>query len=170
MKKEIRIRIDNELHDKLYEYYNNNRDRYSTFTSAIRSLFADILSTKCGQNVEVLRTKCGQNADILDDIPHVRATLPSEVTNNYIEKKKKKVTPKKRACSIPKDFNPPVTIASDENLDHKRAVEYFRNWAEAGDKKYVDWIACYRNACRNWLKDKVPSSSKSTKVNRISLD
>ena len=159
MKKEIRIRIDNELHDKLQEYYNNNRDRYSTFTSAIRSLFADIL-----------RTKCGQNADILGHIPHVRATLPSEVTNNYIEKKKKKVTPKKRACSIPKDFSPPVTIASDANIDHKRAIEFFRNWAESGDKKYVDWIACYRNACRTWLQGKIPPPSRSTKVNRISLD
>jgi len=159
MKKEIRIRLDDELYDKLQQYYDLNKDRYSTFTSAIRGLFADIL-----------RTKCGQNADILGHIPHVRATLPSEVTNNYIEKKKKKVTPKKRACSIPKDFNPPVTIASDENLDHRRAVEYFRNWAESGDKKYVDWIACFRNACRNWLKDKVPSASKSTKVNRITLD
>ena len=135
MNKEIRIRIDNELHDKLQEYYNNNRDRYSTFTSAIRSLFADIL-----------RTKCGQNADILDDIPHVRATLPSEVTNNYIEKKKKKVTPKKRACSIPKDFNPPVTIASDENLDHKALFEIHRKaTAQAIHKAMhnepsIDWL------------------------------
>ena len=159
MKKEIRIRLDDELYDKLQQYYDLNKDRYSTFTSAIRGLFADIL-----------RTKCVQNADILGHIPHVRATLPSEVTNNYIEKKKKKVTPKKRACSIPKDFNPPVTIASDANIDHKRAVEFFRNWAEQSDKKYVDWNKCYINACRTWLQGKIPPPSKSTKVNRISLD
>ena len=170
MKKEIRIRVDDELFNKLQQYYDNNKDRYSTFTSAIRSLIADILSTKCGQNVEVLRTKCGQNADILGDIPHVRATLPPEVTNNYIPKKEKKVTPKKRVCSIPKDFKPPVTIASDANIDHKRAVEFFRNWAESGDKKYVDWNKCYINACRTWLQGKIPPPSKSTKVNRISLD
>lgn len=159
MKKEIRIRVDDELYDKLQEFYNKNKSKYSTFSSAMRDLF-----------VHILRTFCGQNADILAGFPHVRATLPSEVNNNYIPKKEKQATPKKRSCSIPKDFNPPAAIASDENLDHKKAVEYFRNWAEAGDKKYVDWIACYRNACRGWLKDRVPPPSKSTKVNRISLD
>lgn len=159
MKKEIRIRIDNELYDKLLQYYDQNKERYSTFTSAIRGLFADIL-----------RTKSGQNADNLGHIPHVRATLPSEVTNNYIEKKKKKVTPKKRACSIPKDFSPPVTIASDANIDYNKAIEFFRNWAISYDKKYVDWNACFSNACKTWLQGKIPPPSKSNKVNRISLD
>ena len=61
-------------------------------------------------------------------------------------------------------------LTTNENIDHKKAVEFFRNWAESNDKKYVDWIACYKNACRTWLQDKIPPPSKSTKVNRISLD
>lgn len=159
MTKEIRIRIDDELYDKLQDFYNKNRKKHSTFSSAIR----EILDYKTS-------AKSPQNADISAGLPHVRATLPSEVTNNYIPKKEKRTTPKKRACSIPKDFNPPAAIASDENIDHKKAVEFFRNWAESNDKKYVDWIACYKNACRTWLQGKIPPPSKSTKVNRISLD
>ena len=65
--------------------------------------------------------------------------------------------PKKRGKHLlPKDFSPPRSIASEAGVDYEGAMECFADWANSQGKKYTDWTACFRNACRSWLKEKFP--------------
>jgi hypothetical protein len=57
---------------------------------------------------------------------------------------------------LPKDFAPPRSIAKEAGVDYEGAVECFADWANSQGKKYTDWTACFRNACRSWLKEKFP--------------
>ncbi len=78
----------------------------------------------------------------------------------YKEKKciKKEIAPpKKRGLHLlPKDFAPPQHIAQEAGIDYQGALECFSDWANSKGKKYTDWTACFRNACRSWLKEKFP--------------
>jgi hypothetical protein len=78
----------------------------------------------------------------------------------YKEKKciKKEIAPpKKRGLHLlPKDFAPPRSIASEAGVDYEGALECFADWANSRGKKYTDWTATFRNACRSWLKEKFP--------------
>ena len=65
--------------------------------------------------------------------------------------------PKKRGKHLlPKDFSPPRSIAKEAGIDYEGAMECFADWANSQGKKYTDWTACFRNACRSWLKEKFP--------------
>ena len=57
---------------------------------------------------------------------------------------------------LPKDFAPSRSIAKEAGVDYEGAVECFADWANSQGKKYTDWTACFRNACRSWLKEKFP--------------
>ena len=71
--------------------------------------------------------------------------------------KKEIAPPKKRGLHLlPKDFAPPRSIASEAGVDYEGALECFADWANSQGKKYTDWTACFRNACRSWLKEKFP--------------
>ena len=78
----------------------------------------------------------------------------------YKEKKciKKEIAPpKKRGLHLlPKDFAPPRSIASEAGVDYEGALECFADWANSRGKKYTDWTATFRNACRSWLNEKFP--------------
>jgi len=95
-------------------------------------------------------------------VPHVRETV--DLFNIKEKKYKQKESagletpePKKRGKHLlPKDFAPPRSIAKEAGVDHEGALECFADWANSQGKKYTDWTACFRNACRSWLKEKFP--------------
>ena len=78
----------------------------------------------------------------------------------YKEKKciKKEIAPpKKRGLHLlPKDFAPPQHIAQEAGIDYQGALECFTDWANSKGKKYKDWTATFRGACRSWLKERYP--------------
>ena len=46
-------------------------------------------------------------------------------------------------------------------MDHKLAVAIFTDWAKGGNHKRADWIATFRNGCRDWIKDKMPQATRT---------
>jgi hypothetical protein len=82
------------------------------------------------------------------------------VDEKYKEKKciKKEIAPpKKRGLHLlPKDFAPPQHIAQEAGIDHQGALECFSDWANSKGKKYKDWTATFRGACKSWLKERYP--------------
>jgi len=78
----------------------------------------------------------------------------------YKEKKciKKEIAPpKKRGLHLlPKDFAPPHHIAQEAGIDYQGALECFTDWANSKGKKYKDWTATFRGACKSWLKERYP--------------
>ena len=70
--------------------------------------------------------------------------------------KKENPPPKRGKHLLPKDFSPPRSIAKEAGIDYEGAMECFADWANSQGKKYTDWTACFRNACRSWLKEKFP--------------
>jgi len=67
---------------------------------------------------------------------------------------------KKRNTVLPDDFDPPREITQELGLDHKLAVAIFTDWAKGSNHKRADWIATFRNGCRDWIKNKMPQSSE----------
>ena len=82
------------------------------------------------------------------------------VDEKYKEKKciKKEIAPpKKRGLHLlPKDFAPPQHIAQEAGIDYQGALECFTDWANSKGKKYKDWTATFRGACKSWLKERYP--------------
>ena len=77
----------------------------------------------------------------------------------------KKSTPrKKNGSKIPDDFSPPRSIAESEEIDHDLALSYFVDWAKGKGHTQVDWIATYRNACRGWIKERIPKKQPTLKM------
>ena len=71
--------------------------------------------------------------------------------------KKEIAPPKKRGLHLlPKDFAPPQHIAQEAGIDYQGALECFSDWANSKGKKYKDWTATFRGACRSWLKERYP--------------
>ncbi len=92
-------------------------------------------------------------------LPRVRETL--DLLNIKEKKYIKKETPMPKPTSrgkhlLPKDFSPPRSIAKEAGVDYDGGLECFADWANSQGKKYTDWTACFRNACRSWLKEKFP--------------
>ncbi len=70
----------------------------------------------------------------------------------------KKPKAMRTAHPIPEDWVPNTSheeLASKQSLPLAAAVVFFRDWALAGGKRYVDWDACFRNALKDWLPDKI---------------
>lgn len=86
----------------------------------------------------------------------VSSSRKSNIT--YSEKANDKPTPsrKKRACVLPPDFSPPRSIAQDQGLDYLKALEVFKDWAVSSGRRYVDWNATFRNACKGWIPKEYP--------------
>lgn len=71
--------------------------------------------------------------------------------------KKEIAPPKKRGLHLlPKDFAPPQHIAQEAGIDYQGALECFTDWANSKGKKYKDWTATFRGACKSWLKERYP--------------
>ena len=93
-------------------------------------------------------------------LPRLSSRTRETVDLKYKEKKciKKEIpAPKKRGLHLlPKDFAPPQHIAQEAGIDYQGALECFRDWANSKGKKYKDWTATFRGACKSWLKERYP--------------
>ena len=93
-------------------------------------------------------------------LPRLSSRTRETVDLKYKEKKciKKEIpAPKKRGLHLlPKDFAPPQHIAQEAGIDYQGALECFTDWANSKGKKYKDWTATFRGACRSWLKERYP--------------
>jgi len=63
---------------------------------------------------------------------------------------------KKKGTTISDNFDPPKSITQDEGLNHELAVQLFVDWAKGKGHVQADWNATFRNACRGWIKERVP--------------
>ena len=77
-------------------------------------------------------------------------------TNKEQEQEVKKETNKEKARArktpLPENWEPSNPERATQNgLDPTEALEYFRNWAIANGKTYVNWDLTWQNACRDWL-------------------
>ena len=70
---------------------------------------------------------------------------------------------KKNTTPISDDFSPPRSIAEGEGLDHSIAVAMFIDWAKGKGHPQADWEAVYRNACRGWIKERMPQPEPKLK-------
>jgi len=85
---------------------------------------------------------------------HVRESVDLNIKEKNI--KKERDAPKRGLHLLPKDFSPPRSIASEAGIDHEGAMECFTDWANSKGKKYKDWTATFRGACKSWLKERYP--------------
>ena len=148
--KELRVRLPEKHHAILEEYC----EVYGQTPS----------STICGYIVEDLWQALARTRDTYEKLHF--SNIYSRASTKCGKSSSKPT--KKRATQIPDDFDPPTEIAERHGLDHKKAVAYFRDWAIGGGKTYVEWELTYRNACRTWLKEKVPPATDT--IREISLD
>ena len=74
------------------------------------------------------------------------------------------------SSTISDDFDPPKEIAEKHELDHEKAVSLFIDWAKGKGHVQADWTACFRNACRTWIKDKMPRTQGDQVLREITLD
>lgn len=97
-------------------------------------------------------------------LAHARVFLTKYLNNNIcIPSDPSEVKSKARGKRLlPSDFSPSRKIADDAGIDFDGALEAFTDWANAGGKKYADWDACFRNACKTWLKEKFPNLRRIT--------
>ena len=77
-------------------------------------------------------------------------------TNSTKSGKSNSKPQKKKTTPISDDFSPPRSIAEGEGLDHSIAVAMFIDWAKGKGHTQADWEAVYRNACRGWIKERMP--------------
>ena len=139
-KVEIRLRIPKWHHDVLQEYC----ELYGTSQSA----------ALCGYITDVcwmFLVKSPPRADILS----------KNINNRYSADCQKKAKSnskprKKKTTQISDDFAPPRSIAEGEGLDHSIAVAMFIDWAKGKGHTQADWNATFRNACRGWIKERMP--------------
>ena len=92
----------------------------------------------------------------------VRDNSTNCINNIYSAKSASSGKPskKKRGTQIPDDFDPPSDISEKYGLDHEKAGSFFIDWAKGKGHTQVDWVATYRNACRTWIKEKMPMTHK----------
>lgn len=63
---------------------------------------------------------------------------------------------KKKGTTISDNFDPPKSITQEEGLNHEFAVQLFVDWAKGKGHVQADWNATFRNACRGWIKERLP--------------
>ena len=139
-KVEIRLRIPKWHHDILQEYCR----LYGTTPSAVISGYIwDVLGR--------FLVKSLTRADILSkNINNIYSADCQKKAKSNSNPRKKKSTP------ISEDFSPPRSIAEGEGLNHSIAVLMFIDWAKGKGHTQADWEATYRNACRGWIKERMP--------------
>tara|TARA_A100000172_G_scaffold76672_1_gene60374 strand:+ start:570 stop:1043 length:474 start_codon:yes stop_codon:yes gene_type:complete len=103
--------------------------------------------------------------EYLGQATRVRDNSTNCINNIYSKKSGRDVKPskKKRGSQIADDFSPPRDISEKYGLDHENAVDQFIDWAKSSAHVRVDWIACYRNACRNWIKKEESQTEQTRK-------
>ncbi len=71
---------------------------------------------------------------------------------------------KKKGTQIPDDFSPPRSITEKEGLNYDIAVEMFVDWAKGKGHVQANWDSTFRNACRTWIKEKMPRNEPNIKI------
>ena len=105
---------------------------------------------------------CGYITDVLGRFlvkSLTRADILSENINIYsIPNKNKKIgkSENETHSTIPENFSPPETISEEFGIDHQQALEIFIDWAKSNGHEKADWDATFRNACRTWIKERLP--------------
>ena len=146
-KVEIRIRISKWHNDILQEYC---RLYGTTPSAAICGYIWDVLGR--------FLVKSLARADILskniNNIYNANCQKSGKSNSKHSENK---------STPISDDFSPPRSIAEGEGLDHSIAVAMFIDWAKGKGHTQADWIATYRNACRGWIKERMPQPEPKLK-------
>tara|TARA_R100001086_G_C11740733_1_gene232403 strand:- start:180 stop:647 length:468 start_codon:yes stop_codon:yes gene_type:complete len=146
-KVEIRLRIPKWHNDILQEYCR----LYGTTPSAVFSGYIwDVLGR--------FLVKSLARADILSKNINYIYNANCQKSGKSNSKPRKKKTTK-----IPDDFSPPRSIAEGEGLDHSIAVAIFIDWAIGKGHTQADWDATFRNACRTWIKERMPQPEPKLK-------
>lgn len=122
-------------------------------------------STFCGYIVEDLWKALVRTRDTYEKL-HFSNIYSRDSTNCGKQSSKSK---KKKGTQIPDDFDPPRKIAEENELDHEKAVSYFIDWAKGKGHVQASWVSTYRNACRTWIKEKMPQTHGQT-IKEITLD
>ncbi len=145
---EIRVRIPKEYKSILEEYC----DTFGTTIQA--TLFAAI----CGHIAADLWNALARTREVVVKLNNFTPNYSpvTQIAEKSLSKKARSNSKKK----IPEDFDPPREISETHGLDHEKAVTAFMDWALSKGHKYVDWEACYRNACRGWLGEKFEGARK----------
>jgi len=138
-KVEVRLKIPKWISDALKQYCDTFG---ATPVSTITPLLVEYLWHP--SRVRVIPPECNLN-------------IYSAVSTNRGTSKKKKGT------RISEDFSPPRSIAESEGLDYDLALSYFMDWAKGKGHTQADWDATFRNACRGWIKERLPKKQKQPK-------
>ena len=139
-KQDLRVKINNETHQLLDAYCEQSG---TTKGHVITDLIWVSILPRLAHARHILSNMYINNIYSTPDIPEVKTK-----------------TRGKRL--LPADFSPDKLIADQAGIDYDGALEAFSDWAKAGGKKYLDWDACFRNACKTWLKEKFPHLRKIT--------
>ena len=151
-KKELRLKFTPDAYAILTEY----RDRMDAEMREVN--WSKVVNEIVTEYDRLVRRYDAADAPLSCRSSRTRET----VDEKYKEKKciKKEIAPPQTAKRgkhfLPKDFAPPRSIAKEAGVDYEGAVECFADWANSQGKKYTDWTATFRNACRSWLKEKFP--------------
>lgn len=85
----------------------------------------------------------------------------NEIENKEVRKEEPKKEIKKKKVPFPYDFEPNKLVATENGLDFAEAFQFFKNWAEANGKTYLDWDKTWANACRTWLADRLLGDNRN---------
>jgi hypothetical protein len=135
-KVEIRLKVPKWISDALKEYCDHFG---ATPVSTITPLLVEYLWHP--SRVRVIPPEC---------ISNIYSSVSTNRGNSHSNPKKKK------GSRISDNFAPPRSIAEGEGLDHSIAVAMFIDWAKGKGHTQADWNATFRNACRGWIKERMP--------------
>jgi len=142
-KVEVRLKFPKWISDALKEYCETFG---ATPVSTITPLLVEYLWHP--SRVRVIPPECNSN-------------IYSAVSTN--RGKVSQSPKKKKGTRISEDFSPPRSIAESEGLDYDLALSYFMDWAKGKGHTQADWNATFRNACRGWIKERLPKKQKQPK-------
>ena len=132
-KVEVRLKIPRWISDPLKEYCNK-------FGSTPTATIAPLIMAFLGHPSRA-RHISSRNINIY--------SIPNKHT-------KKGKSENEKHSTIPENFSPPKSISEEFGIDHQLAVEVFVDWAKSHGHEKADWIAAFRNACRTWIKERLP--------------
>ena len=148
-KQDLRVKINNETHILLDAYCEQSG---TTKGQVITDLIWGSIPERLAHTRVFLTKYLSNNIYSTPDIPEVKSK-----------------TRGKRL--LPSDFSPDKSIAEDAGIDYDGALEAFTDWAKAGGKRYLDWDACFRTACKTWIKERYPHLRRaSTSVSTHGLN
>lgn len=148
-KQDLRVKISNETHTLLDAYCEQSG---TTKGQVITDLIWGSIPSRLA-HAGVFLSKYLNNS----------VCIPPDISKVKTKKQGKRL--------LPSDFSPDKSIASEAGIDYDGALEAFKDWANAGGKRYLDWDAGFRTACKSWLKERFPHLRRaSTSVSTHGLN